>query len=191
MRPASAAASSTISQAFWLAPGPSGTACRQGYTTCSVDSAQILQDHHLRFSVSVETYIIFEFPGLQSFREQWSHLFGGPQTMQGFMWEEDLIGVAKFVTACMNKMNPSLQGQASDQPGVAGRDVISSDLIYSDQLLDAEYLQAHACVLMHSGLARSGKNMDKDSITHRVSICSINLWVMAVLPIISHEEERC
>ena len=49
--------------------------------------------------------------------------------MQGFMWEEDLIGVAKFVTACMNKMNPSLQGQTSNQPGVAGRDVISSDLI--------------------------------------------------------------
>jgi len=44
--------------------------------------------------------------------------------MQAFMWQGDLIGVAKFVNACMNKMNPSLQGQASDQPGVAGRNVI-------------------------------------------------------------------
>ncbi len=34
-----------------------------------------------------------------------------------------LIGVATFVNACMNKLNPSLQGQASDHPGVAGRDI--------------------------------------------------------------------
>ena len=40
--------------------------------------------------------------------------------MQAFMWQPDLIGVAKFVNACLNKMNPSLQGQASNQPGVAG-----------------------------------------------------------------------
>ena len=28
-----------------------------------------------------------------------------PQTMQAFMWQEDLIGVAKFVTACLRKMS--------------------------------------------------------------------------------------
>ena len=38
--------------------------------------------------------------------------------------KRDLIGVAKFVTACLRKMNPSYEGQSSDQPGVAGRDVI-------------------------------------------------------------------
>ena len=45
-----------------------------------------------------------------------------------FMWQDDLIGVAKFVNACLHKMNPS-EGQTSDQPGVAGRDVMLSDLI--------------------------------------------------------------
>ena len=71
-----------------------------------------------------ERHLIFECPELLCFREQWSHLFEGPQTMQAFMWQEDLIGVAKFVTACLRKMNPSYEGQTSDQPGVAGRDVI-------------------------------------------------------------------
>ncbi len=45
------------------------------------------------------------------------------QTMQAFMWQEDLIGVAKLVNAYLHKMNPSMAGQTSDQPGVAGRDV--------------------------------------------------------------------
>lgn len=35
--------------------------------------------------------------------------------------DDDLIDVAKVVNACLHKMNPS-EGQASDQPGVAGRD---------------------------------------------------------------------
>ena len=56
------------------------------------------------------------------FREQWSHLFEGPKTMQAFMWPEDLIGIVRFINACLHEMNP--MGQTSDQPGVAGRDVI-------------------------------------------------------------------
>ena len=43
-------------------------------------------------------------------------------SMQAFMWQEDLIGIVKFINACLHKMNP--MGQTSDQPGVAGRDVI-------------------------------------------------------------------
>ena len=46
-----------------------------------------------------------------------------PHIMLAFMWQDDLIGVAKFVNACLHKMNPS-EGQTSDQPGVAGRDVM-------------------------------------------------------------------
>ncbi len=42
--------------------------------------------------------------------------------MLAFMWQDDLIGVVNFVNACMHKMNPP-EGRASDQPGVAGRDV--------------------------------------------------------------------
>ena len=49
--------------------------------------------------------------------------------MQAFMWQEDLIGLAKFVNACMNKMNPSLQDQASDQHGMAERDLRRFELI--------------------------------------------------------------
>ena len=48
----------------------------------------------------------------------------GLQTMQAFIWQEELIGVAKFINACLKKVNPPLSlGSASDQPGVAGRDV--------------------------------------------------------------------
>ncbi len=61
-------------------------------------------------------------PELQCFREECSHLFEGRQTMQTFMWQDSLIGV---VNACLSIMNPpSSGGSASDQPGVAGRDLI-------------------------------------------------------------------
>ena len=73
-------------------------------------------------TVGDEKHLIFECPELQCFREQWPHLFQGPQTMLDFMWQDDLIGVAKYINACLRKMNP-LEGRASDQPGVAGRDV--------------------------------------------------------------------
>ena len=43
--------------------------------------------------------------------------------MLAFMWQDDLIGIAKLVNAYLQKMNPS-EGQTSDQPGVAGRDVM-------------------------------------------------------------------
>ena len=46
------------------------------------------------------------------------------QTMLAFMWQDDLVGVARFVNACVHNMNPS-EGQASNQPaGVAKRDVM-------------------------------------------------------------------
>ena len=49
-----------------------------------------------------ERHLVFECPELLCFREQWSHLFEGPQTMQAFMWQEDLIGVAKLsLLACV------------------------------------------------------------------------------------------
>ena len=64
-----------------------------------------------------------ECPEVQCFREMWPHLFEGPQTTLAFMWQDDLVVVAKSVNACLHKMNP-FEGQASDQPGVAGRDVM-------------------------------------------------------------------
>lgn len=50
--------------------------------------------------------------------------------MISFMWQDDLIGVAKFklskfVNMCLKKVNSPLSGgSAFDQPGVAGRDAI-------------------------------------------------------------------
>ena len=101
-----------------------------------------------------EKHLISECAELQCLRTQWAHLFQGPQTMQAFMWQDDKIGVAKFVNACLQKMSRwkarreggrqtsgkfqtskcrrlfeaglrrRREGQTSDQPGVAGRDVI-------------------------------------------------------------------
>ena len=58
-----------------------------------------------------ETHLVFGCPELQyCLREKWAHLFHGPQTMQAFMWQDDLIGVVKFVNACLQKKNPSFEG---------------------------------------------------------------------------------
>lgn len=38
---------------------------------------------------------------LQCLKVQWSHLFEGPQTIQVFTWQHNLIGAAKYVNACM------------------------------------------------------------------------------------------
>ena len=70
-----------------------------------------------------ERHMIFECPGLQELRAQSSHLFQGPETMQAFIWQDDLVGVARFVNMCLHKVAPP-GGSASDQPGVAGRDVM-------------------------------------------------------------------
>ena len=50
-------------------------------------------------------------------------------TVKQFLWQDDLISVAKFIHACSDKMfscaiGLSNDGQASAQPDVAGRDVI-------------------------------------------------------------------
>ena len=55
-----------------------------------------------------ERHIIFECPELQGFRARWSHLFQGPETMQAFMWQDNLIGIAKFVNMCLNKVKTPL-----------------------------------------------------------------------------------
>lgn len=48
----------------------------------------------------------------------------GLQSVQAFMWQSDMIGIAKFVNACLQKMDPSFRRRTSDQPGVTERDVI-------------------------------------------------------------------
>jgi hypothetical protein len=56
-------------------------------------------------------------------------LFVGISTMRLFFWRDDLVSVARFVHACLDKMYNNAFGlssnsQASDQPDVAGRDVM-------------------------------------------------------------------
>ena len=56
---------------------------------------------------AIERNIIFECPNLQYSKARWSHLFEGPETMQAFMWQDNLIGVAykfKLVNICLNKV---------------------------------------------------------------------------------------
>ena len=55
-------------------------------------------------TLSDEKHLVFECPEVQCFREQWPLLFQGPQTMLAFMWQDDLIGVANFIDACLRKM---------------------------------------------------------------------------------------
>ena len=57
-------------------------------------------------TVGNEKHLIFECLVLQCLTEQWSHLFEGPQTMQAFMWQDDPIGVAKYVDPCVLKIQP-------------------------------------------------------------------------------------
>ena len=54
-------------------------------------------------TVGDERHLVFECQGLQCFREKWSHLFQGQYTMQAFLWQDDLIGVAKFINACLQQ----------------------------------------------------------------------------------------
>ena len=68
-----------------------------------------------------EKHLVFECPELECFSQRWSHLFQGPRTMTAFMWQDDNIGIARFINVCLRKTR---EGQTSDQPGVAGRDVI-------------------------------------------------------------------
>ena len=53
-------------------------------------------------ALAAERHIIFECPELQDSR---AHLFQGPKTMQAFMWQDDLIGIAMFVNMYLNKVN--------------------------------------------------------------------------------------
>jgi len=58
--------------------------------------------------------------------------------MQAFMWQDNLIGIAKFVNARMHEQDESIpHGQASDQPGVAGRISMRSHMV--SPLLDWHY----------------------------------------------------
>ena len=48
-----------------------------------------------------EQHLVFECAALEPLRQQHSGLFVGPATMQQFMWQADLPGVAQFISAAL------------------------------------------------------------------------------------------
>ena len=80
-------------------------------------------------SLCDEKHVIFECSALQGLRDEYASLISDVCTMKQFLWQDDLVSVAKFIHACLDKMFSCATGlsndsQASDQPDVAGRDVI-------------------------------------------------------------------
>ena len=64
----------------------------------------------------------FECPTLQDLLDRYENLFQAPQghAMILFMWQDDIIGVARFIDACLERVytsaGPPMGDQASDQP---------------------------------------------------------------------------
>ncbi len=66
-----------------------------------------------------EKHLVFECPALQHVRHKYGQLFIGVPTMRLFMWQDDLVGVAKFLDECLEvfySAGPPHGGQASNQP---------------------------------------------------------------------------
>ncbi len=57
---------------------------------------------------------MFKCPALQSVRDQYSGLFGADiVTMQQFMWQSAIVGVAHFVMDCFDNLDAA---SSSNQP---------------------------------------------------------------------------
>ena len=74
-------------------------------------------------------HMVFECSAPKVLCEQYASLFVEVCTMQQFLWQDDLVSVAKYVHACLDMMSFVATGlsndsQASDQPDVAERDVL-------------------------------------------------------------------
>ena len=69
-----------------------------------------------------EKHLVFECPALQDLRDRNKILFQAPHgdAMILFMWQDDIIGVARFIDACLERVytsaGPPVGDQASDQP---------------------------------------------------------------------------
>ncbi len=51
-----------------------------------------------------ERHLVFECPGMQGIRDRYPSLFA-VTTMQHFMWQDDIVGVALFVRDCFDLIN--------------------------------------------------------------------------------------
>ena len=63
---------------------------------------------------------MFECPALQDLRDRNKNLFQAPHGDAIFMWQDDIINVARFIDACLERgyasAGPPMGDQASDQP---------------------------------------------------------------------------
>ena len=53
-----------------------------------------------------ERHLVFECPALQSIRDKYPGLFGADiVSMQQFMWQLDIVGIAHFVMDCFHYLD--------------------------------------------------------------------------------------
>ena len=73
-------------------------------------------------------HLVFECPALQDLRNKRPHLFEGAQAdaMVLFMWQDDMIGVVRFIDDCLERNSTHLIS-----PEMAGKDVMSISLSLS------------------------------------------------------------
>ena len=55
-------------------------------------------------SLCDEKHVVFECSSLQGLRAEYAFLFSDMCTMKQFLWQDDLVSVAKFIHACLDKM---------------------------------------------------------------------------------------
>ena len=65
-------------------------------------------------SLCDEKHVVFHCSALQGLREQHAPLFVGVPTMRQFFWQDDLVSVARFVRACLDKIYNNAVGLSSD-----------------------------------------------------------------------------
>ena len=111
-------------------------------------------------SLCDEKHVVFECPALQGLRDEYATLFSDVCTMKQFLWQDDLVSVAKFIHACLDKMFSCATGlsndsQASDQPDVAGRDVImySPSWYGPTHMVKPRTVRTQACQTLHQSSA--------------------------------------
>ena len=86
---------------------------------------QLGGEKHLKASSQGKLAIVFESPALQDLHDRYENLFQAPpgDAMILFMWQDDIIGLARFIDACLERVctsaGPPAGDQTSDQPGVA------------------------------------------------------------------------
>ena len=96
---------------------PRDTGCLLGVprqdTICMMCQQGVLGD---------EKHLVFKCPALQELRDRKKNLFQAPHGDARilFIWQDDIIGGARFIDACLERVytsaGPPVEDQASDQP---------------------------------------------------------------------------